>query len=120
MVYEPLDLMLCYSALRLLSTGLPLLRSGLHGAVVGRAATEVDGGNHHKMIRVSFDRECGLGVYDCGAHSTSVYPPDTYVVWLEFVVPCDTVVCVRYSNFARLKKVFMIARLLSAAKVDSR
>ena len=67
-----------------------------------RLCTEVDSGYHHVVVRVRFSRECGLGVYNHVAYSTSVCLPCEYVVYAFDVaraVPCDTVVCVRNSVF---------------------
>ena len=84
--------------LQLLSAELPLLRLGPYGAVVGDSATEVDSSYYHVVVRVRFNRECGLGVYYHVAYSTSMCLTREYVVdafEVARAAPCDTVVCVR-------------------------
>ena len=93
--------------LQLLSAELPLLRLGPYGAVVGDSATEVDSSYYHFVVRVRFNRECGLGVYNHVAYSTSMCLTREYVVdafEVARAAPCDTVVCVRNSAFTRTEE----------------
>ena len=94
--------------LKFLSAKLPLLRLGPYGAVVGDSAIEVDSSYYHVVVRVRFSRECGLGVYNHVAYSTSMYLTREYVVdafEVARAAPCDTVICVRNSVFKRTEGV---------------
>ena len=94
--------------LQFLSAKLPLLRLRPYGAVVGDSAIEVDSSYYHVVVRVRFSRECGLGVYNHVAYSTSMYLTREYVVdafEVARAAPCDTVICVRNSVFKRTEGV---------------
>ena len=93
--------------LQLLSAKLPLLRLGPYGAVEGDSATEVDSSYYHVVVRVRFCRECGLGMYNHVAYSTSICLTREYVVdafEVARAAPCDTVVCVRNSALTRTEE----------------